>query len=110
MNIMLVAVTERTREIGIRKALGATAVDIRCQFLVESAIITLVSGALGLALGVGICLLLRLLPRPDFLPPPPSPPSPSSPRSPPSRLITLSAGTYPAPATGPSTSAPHANA
>lgn len=70
MNIMLVAVTERTREIGIRKALGATAIDIRRQFLVESAIITIVSGAAGLALGVGTCLLLRLVPLPDFVPHP----------------------------------------
>ncbi len=57
MNIMLVAVTERTAEIGVRKALGATAVDIRRQFLVESAIITIVSGAAGLTIGVGTCLL-----------------------------------------------------
>jgi putative ABC transport system permease protein len=70
MNIMLVAVTERTREIGIRKALGATAVDIRRQFLVESAIITIVSGAAGLAVGVGVCLLMRLIPLPDFVPHP----------------------------------------
>src|SRR5271167_1048951 len=70
MNIMLVAVTERTREIGIRKALGATAVVIRRQFLVESAIITIVSGISGLALGVGVCVLLRLVPLPDFIPHP----------------------------------------
>jgi len=70
MNIMLVAVSERTREIGVRKALGATAVDIRRQFLAESAIITLVSGALGLAVGIGICLALRFLPLPDFVPHP----------------------------------------
>jgi putative ABC transport system permease protein len=70
MNIMLVAVTERTREIGIRKALGATAVDIRRQFLVESAIITIVSGISGLILGVGTCLLMRLIPLPDFVPHP----------------------------------------
>lgn len=70
MNIMLVAVTERTREIGIRKALGATAIDIRRQFLVESAIITIVSGIAGLALGVGTCLLLRLVPLPDVVPHP----------------------------------------
>jgi putative ABC transport system permease protein len=69
-NIMLVAVSERTREIGVRKALGATAVDIRRQFLAESAIITLVSGAIGLICGVGICLALRLLPLPDFVPHP----------------------------------------
>ena len=71
MNIMLVAVTERTREIGVRKALGATAVDIRRQFLVESAIITIVSGAVGLILGVGIlscsCASSRC---PDFIPHP----------------------------------------
>lgn len=70
MNIMLVAVTERTREIGIRKALGATAVDIRRQFLVESAIITIVSGAVGLTVGVGVCLLMRLIPLPNFVPHP----------------------------------------
>lgn len=70
MNIMLVAVTERTREIGIRKALGATAVDIRRQFLVESAIITIVSGAAGLTAGVGVCLLMRLVPLPDIVPHP----------------------------------------
>ncbi len=96
MNIMLVAVTERTREIGVRKALGATAVDIRRQFLVESAIITLVSGTLGLTLGVGICLLLRLLPRPDFLPLPAISPIAIAASLITLGLITLSAGTYPA--------------
>jgi putative ABC transport system permease protein len=70
MNIMLVAVSERTREIGVRKALGATARDIRRQFLAESAIITLVSGTAGLLCGVGIVLVLRLLPLPDILPHP----------------------------------------
>jgi putative ABC transport system permease protein len=70
MNIMLVAVSERTREIGVRKALGATAVDIRRQFLAESAIITLVSGSIGLVCGIGICLLMRLIPLPDFIPHP----------------------------------------
>ena len=70
MNIMLVAVSERTREIGVRKALGATAVDIRRQFLAESAIITLVSGGIGLLCGIGICLLLRFVPLPDFVPHP----------------------------------------
>ena len=70
MNIMLVAVSERPREIGVRKALGATAVDIRRQFLAESAIITLVSGTIGLICGVGVCLALRALPLPDFIPHP----------------------------------------
>ena len=96
MNIMLVAVTERTREIGVRKALGATAVDIRRQFLTESAIITLVSGAAGLSLGVGLCLALRLLPRPDFLPLPAISPVAIVASLVTLGLITLSAGTYPA--------------
>ena len=51
MNIMLVSVTERTREIGTRKALGATNGNIRIQFVVESVIICLVGGAIGIALG-----------------------------------------------------------
>jgi macrolide transport system ATP-binding/permease protein len=61
MNIMLVSVTERTKEIGLRKAIGATGKDIMMQFLVESVLMACIGGISGILLGAGVSLLITLL-------------------------------------------------
>jgi putative ABC transport system permease protein len=64
MNIMLVAVRERTREIGVRKALGATTSQIQRQFFLEGFCLTMLSGVAGFAVALGICALVNLAPLP----------------------------------------------
>jgi putative ABC transport system permease protein len=66
MNVMMVAVRERTREIGVRKALGAPAKVILRQFFVEALLIAIISGGSGLGVAYGLCALVNLLPMPDF--------------------------------------------
>ena len=66
MNIMLVAVRERTREIGVRKAVGATSSAILWQFFVETLIVVFISGGVGMGVAYGICWLVDLLPQPAF--------------------------------------------
>jgi len=61
MNIMLVSVNERTREIGLRKAVGATTNNVQRQFLVESAVLTLIGGIVGVIFGAGISGLIALI-------------------------------------------------
>jgi putative ABC transport system permease protein len=66
MNVMLVSVRERTREIGVRMALGATRRSILRQFFLETIIVVALSGGIGLLLSFGFCALVNLLPMPPF--------------------------------------------
>ena len=70
INIMLVSVTERTREIGLRKALGATNRNILAQFFLEGAFLTLLSGAIGVGVISGFMTLLKRVPIPEGFDPP----------------------------------------
>jgi putative ABC transport system permease protein len=96
MNIMLVSVSERTCEIGMRKAMGATNRDILRQFFAESAMLTVASGILGLTFGAGVCAAMTAVPLPDFVPHPIVSPISIVASILTLSLITVTAGMYPA--------------
>ena len=68
MNIMLVTVSERTREIGLRKALGATRLRIMIDFLAEGCVLAFVSGLIGWSIAFGLSSALKLVKMPDMFP------------------------------------------
>jgi putative ABC transport system permease protein len=70
MNILLASFHERVREVGTRKALGATGLNILAQFLVESVVVTIFGGLVGLGLGVGFCTAMsRMIQQPVVMTP-----------------------------------------
>ena len=96
INIMLVAVADRTREIGLRKAIGATNGSIMFQFFVEGAFLTLLSGGIGMAIAAGVMAALGTLPSPPGFDPPKLVPSTAVLAIVALTLAGVAAGLYPA--------------
>jgi putative ABC transport system permease protein len=96
INIMLVAVADRTREIGLRKAIGATNGSIMFQFFVEGAFLTLLSGGIGMAFAAGLMSALSTLPSPPGFDPPKLVPSTAALAIGALAIAGVAAGLYPA--------------
>jgi len=96
INIMLVAVADRTREIGLRKAIGATNRSIMFQFFVEGAFLTLLSGGLGMAGAAALMAALGTLPSPPGFDPPKLVPATAALAIAALAIAGVSAGLYPA--------------